>query len=312
MPDLEGTVEFEHGVEAVEAVGFRCQRHVVPGRELLEIDPGDPGIGEAAGGIAGCFQFPGVLEHLGPGLGDVRDVGLLQRVEVDPHHRRGRVEGERQHLALGGRIVAGDRRQVGVRIEFLAGLLHQLIDRLHRAPGGHHGGGADLEYLHDMRRVAGAERGDAGIHGVGVAALVGRHHLVFALRGVEIVGELDHDLVVAAGHGVPPLDLGDRMGRAGQRQGKRCGHSRAELSNGHRYPPGLIRHVSFRSVRAPASAMPERCEPSSSFRAITAPDDVQMTAQAVRMVMGKRAGRKAQSCWRCGDPFAGCPRAKDA
>jgi hypothetical protein len=33
------------------------------------------------------------------------------------------------------------------------------------------------EHLNDARRGAGAERGDAGIHGVGIAALEGRNDL---------------------------------------------------------------------------------------------------------------------------------------
>jgi hypothetical protein len=31
---------------------------------------------------------------------------------------------------------------------------------------GHHGGGADFEHLQDVRRVAGAEGGDGGRHGL--------------------------------------------------------------------------------------------------------------------------------------------------
>ena len=116
---------------------------------------------------------------------------LLEGVAVDPHHGGGRVERHREHLALRGRVVAGDAGEVGVRVELLARLLHQHVHGLHGAGRRHHGGGADLEHLHDVRRVVGAERRDAGVHGVGIAALVGRHDLVFALRGVELVRELD-------------------------------------------------------------------------------------------------------------------------
>src|SRR5262249_3910638 len=86
--------------------------------------------------------------------------------------------------------------------------------------------------------TAGAERGDAGIQRVGIAALEGRNDLVIALRRVEIIGELDDDIVVAAGHRMPPLDLGHGM-RGRSRNGKRnssCGR-RAEVSKVHQIPP---------------------------------------------------------------------------
>jgi hypothetical protein len=60
--------------------------------------------------------------------------------------------------------------------------------------------------------IAGPERGDAGVHRIGIAALVRRDDLVVLLGGVERFGELDDDVVVAAGHRMPPLDLGLRQG----------------------------------------------------------------------------------------------------
>ena len=215
---LQRPVELQHGVEAVEPVRLGADRHVVPRRELLDDWPRSTQALEKPQVVAGRLQLLGGLEHLGPGLRDLGDAGLLQCVELTHITMRRRVEGERQHLALRGRVVAGDRRQIGLRIERLAGILHQLIDRLDRAVGGHHGRGADLEHLDDVRRVAGTERRDAGVHGVRIAALVGRDDLVVGLRGVEIVGELVDDVVVAAGHGVPPLDFGDCM----RRRGRKC------------------------------------------------------------------------------------------
>ena len=88
MFDLHGSIEFQHRVEAVEAIGLGCERHIVPGRQLLEIDPGRPGIGEAAGCVTGGLQFLGVLENFRPGRRDLGDAGLLERVQVDPHDGR--------------------------------------------------------------------------------------------------------------------------------------------------------------------------------------------------------------------------------
>ena len=210
--DVQRRIELQLGVETVEAVGLGADRHVVPGGELLDMRPGRPGVGEAAGLVAGRLQLLGGVEHFRPGLRDLGDIRLLQFILVDPHHHRGRVEGERQHVALRGRVVAGDGRQIRLGIERLVRVLHQLVDRLDGAVGAHHGRGADLEHLHDVRRGAGAERGDAGIHRVRIGALVGRHDLVVGLAGVEFVGELVDDVVVAAGHRVPPLELDHRMG----------------------------------------------------------------------------------------------------
>ena len=86
MLDLQRAVEFEHGVEAVEAVGFARERHVVPGRELLEIDPRRPCVGEAACRIADGLQLFRILEYFRPGLRNLGNIGLLQGVQIDPHH----------------------------------------------------------------------------------------------------------------------------------------------------------------------------------------------------------------------------------
>ena len=245
MFHVQRRVELQLGIEAVKAVRLGADRHIVPGRELLDMRPGCPGVGEAAGLMAGRLQLLGRVEYFRPGLRNFVDAGLLQFILVDPHHHRGGVEGERQHVALRCRVIAGDGRQIGLGVERLAGVLHELVDRLDRAGGAHHGRGADLEHLHDMRRVAGAEGGDAGVHGVGIGALVGRHDLVVGLAGVEFLGEPVDDVIVGAGHGVPPLDLGHSVGRRCKRQ--RNSHCRrcAELSKCHGIPPGWGRHLRF-------------------------------------------------------------------
>ena len=254
---LQWSVEFERGVEAIKAIGLGRERYILPGRQLLKIDPGDPGVGKAAGRVTGGLQFLGVLEHLRPGLWNLGNVGLLQRILVDPHDSRRRVEGERQHLALGGRVVTGDGGQIGLWVELLAGVGHQLVNRLHRAGRCHHGCGPDFEHLQEMRRVAGAKRGDACVHRVGIAALVGWQHLVIGLRGVEFLGQLDDHVIIRASHRMPPLNLSHRVsGRGGERKRDSNCRGRAEFSKSHQIPP---------------------VGPSSSLRALTAPDDVQMT-----------------------------------
>jgi hypothetical protein len=114
-----------------------------------------------------------------------------------------------------------------LRVERFARVLHQFLHRLNGALGGHHRGGADLEHLHDVRRVPGPERGDPGVHRFGVAALERRRDLVVLLGGVELFGELHDHLVVRPGHRVPPLDFGLRGRRRRARYENR--RSRAAL-----------------------------------------------------------------------------------
>ena len=68
-------------------------------------------------------------------------------------------------------VVAADAGEVALRVQRHAGLGQQLVHRADRRAGRHHGGGADLEDLDDMRRVAGAPGGDRAGHGIRVAAL---------------------------------------------------------------------------------------------------------------------------------------------
>jgi hypothetical protein len=100
MLDVQRRVELQHGVEAVEPIGLAADRHIVPGRELLDMRPRRPRIGEAAGVVTGGLQLLGGAKNFRPGFWNFGDAGLLQFVLVDPHHHRRGVEGERQHVSL--------------------------------------------------------------------------------------------------------------------------------------------------------------------------------------------------------------------
>ena len=114
-----------------------------------------------------------------------------------------------------------------------------LGDRLDGALGGHHHAGADVEDLHDVRRLAGAEGGDAGVQRLGIGALEDRHDLVVALALVEFLGERLDDLVVGAGHGVPPGDLGDGEGGRGGKKGEGGGRTGRKALKFHVFSPGF-------------------------------------------------------------------------
>ena len=234
---MQRRVELQFGIEAVKSVRLGGDRHVMPGGKLLDVRPCRPGIGEAAGGVARRLQFFCSIEDFRPGFRYLGDAGLLQLILVDPHHHRGRVEGKRQHVSLGGRVVTGDGRKIGLWVERFTRVLHQLIDRLDCAGGTHHRRGADLEHLHDVRGVAGTERSDAGIHGVRIAALIRGYDPVVRLAGVEFVRELVDYIVVAPGHRVPPLQLGHRMRGIGERERGRQRGGKAEVSKWHKFPP---------------------------------------------------------------------------
>jgi hypothetical protein len=81
---------------------------------------------------------------------------------------------------------------------------------------------ADVEDLDDRRRLVGTEGGDACVQRLRIGALEDGHDLVIRLALVELLGKRLDDLVVGAGHGVPPLDLGDGKrsvrGAGGKRQ----------------------------------------------------------------------------------------------
>ena len=163
------------------------ERQVVPGAVVLEQDPGLPFGGQPALGARGD-QLGGGIAHFLPGLG--RRVGIepgfLEQVLVPVEDRRGGVERHRQQLAVGRRVVAVHRADEGLGIERLLLVLHQLVDRIDRALGRHHGRGADLEHLHDVRRLLGAEGGDRRRHGLAVGALEDGVDLVFGLGLVEL------------------------------------------------------------------------------------------------------------------------------
>ena len=262
---MQGRVELQLGVEAVDSVRTGCQRHVVPHRELLDVQPGDPGAREAALVIASSLELLGGGEDIRPGLRRGLGIkpGLPERIVVDPHHRRRGIEREGQHLALRGRVIARHRRQIGLRLELLARIGHQLVDRLHRPLGRHHRRRADLENLNDMRRVAGTERRDTRVHGIRIGTLVTDDDLVVLLGGVEILGELDHHVIVGASHGVPPLDLDLREGRGTRKRGKgEKGRAERATSN-HENLPWI----------SPAAAPPRE------QALMSAPDDTGMKEQ---------------------------------
>ena len=104
-----------------------------------------------------------------------------------------------------------------------AALLEHVGDRNDGALGVHHDAGADVEDLHDVRRLMGAEGGDAGLQGLVVGALEHRHDLVVGLAVVEVLGQRLDDVVVGAGHRVPPLDFGGGHRGAGI-DGECAGH----------------------------------------------------------------------------------------
>ena len=112
-----GLVELQLGVEAVDAVGLRaemgCCARPRTARYCAQVDPGGR---EAAGcrsrrpSASWRPRTPRARSSAALGRFEAR---LLEGVLVVPHHHRRRVERERQHVALGRRIVAGDGRQVG-------------------------------------------------------------------------------------------------------------------------------------------------------------------------------------------------------
>ena len=215
-------VELQLDVGAAEAVVLGRVRQVVPGAVVLDHRPGLPLRGEAALGAG----RNGLLRHLAqlrPGLRRLVRVEtrLLHQLLVPVEHRRRGVERHRQQLAVRRGVIAIDRADIGLGVERLLGVGHELIDRIDGALGGHHVRGADLEHLHDVRRLLGTEGRDRRRQGLGIGALVDRVHLVLGLGLVEAVGQGADRIAQIAAHGVPELDFGLRQGSLCARQNRR-------------------------------------------------------------------------------------------
>ena len=201
------------------------------------MDPGQPGRGEAARGSAARLDLPGRVPDFVPGLRRIVDVeaGLLEDVLVVVEDRRGRVVGEGQHGAVRLRIIGDDARQILALVEGRSAHRDHVGDRLHGVFGGHHGAGAGVEDLDDVRRLAGAVGGDAGVQRLGIGALEDRNDLVVALAVVEFLGKRFDDLVVGAGHGVPPGNLGDGEGGRRGQKGESNGRTGRKALKFHRF-----------------------------------------------------------------------------
>ena len=237
-------------MNSVSVPAMPFSRQVVPSAEVLDMHPRRP-----AGGInallSGGLQLAGNHCEFLPGLrrGAV-EAGLFERILVDVEHRSRTVEGQRQHVAFAVGVIARDRGKIVLRVERLARLLHQLVDRLDRALRTHHGRGPDLEHLQNVRRVAGAERGDRRGHRFGVLSLEDRDDLVFLLAGVEAVGELVDLVVERPLHRMPPLDFGLGSRSSGEQDGAR---QDANANLGAHAASPTLRHCSAVESGAPGA-----------------------------------------------------------
>src|ERR1039457_2101720 len=222
MAHQHPVVEHELRVHAAEAVLLGGEWKIMPGAHGLQLHPGLPCGGERASD-AGILEFERVFLHFVPGLGRLVWVQarFLKGVLIVEEHRGGAVEWQRHHASAGVAVVAGDRRQVGLRVELLLRLRHHLVHRLDRFSGRDHGGRADLEHLHDVRCLAGAVGCDRGGHRRRIVALVYRHHLVVRLRGVKSIDDGVDLIGYGAGIRVPKLDVGGGLGAA--RAERACG-----------------------------------------------------------------------------------------
>ena len=279
MTHVERLIDLEARIEAAEPVLVRGERQVVPCVERLELRPRRPAEREAAL-LARRLQACRIGRHGRPrrrrpiGI----EAGLLERVLVDVEHRRRAVERQRQHLPLRRRVITGHRGHVRLRIELLARLGHQLVDRLDRALRVHHRRRAHLEHLHDRRRVLRAVGGDRRGHRLGIRALEDRHDLVVGLFLVEAIGEAVDAIAERTRHRMPPLDFGDGL-RGRCASAKRKGDYEAREAPdgvGHELSSWFVRTVRRhgarrggwdsislrRARRAPGQPPPTRARPA--------------------------------------------------
>ena len=144
------------------------------------------------------------------------NAGGLERILVEVEDRGRTVEREAQHLAVRRRVIAGHGRNINRGVKLVTGVRHHLADRHDGALAGHHGGGADLEDLQDVGRIAGAKRRNRRRHGFGIATLVRGDYLVLFLAGIEFLGQVVNPLAIDGSHRMPPLNFGLGLGRHGE------------------------------------------------------------------------------------------------
>jgi len=209
MAHMQRRVDFHARVKAGQPVAPGRELDVVPRGETFQLGPALPGGGERAL-VAGCLELGGSGYDLRPGGGGFvgRQPGRLESILVEVKNGGRAVERKAQHLAIWRCVVTGDGGDVVAGVELLASVLHDLAHRDDGALAGHHGGGADLEHLQNVRGVAGAECRDGSRHRFVVGAFKGRHDLVIFLALVELSGQVVDPFTVDRGHGMPPLDFG--------------------------------------------------------------------------------------------------------
>ena len=213
MANVQRGVERQASIKAAHAVAFGGELGVVPSREAFKLRPADPAGGEGALVTAG-FQFGSGQGHFWPscwGLFRV-DASSLEGIFVVVKNRRGAVEREAQHLAIGGGVVTGHSRHIGFLVKLQASILHHFAHGHDGAFAGHHGGGAHFKHLKDVGGIARAVGRNGRCHGFVVAAFEGGHNFVIFLAGIEVFGQVIDPLTQSATHGVPPLNFSLGLG----------------------------------------------------------------------------------------------------
>ncbi len=210
MLHVKGRVDLQLHIGAAEPVFIGSVGHIVPGGEVLRLDPGQPGRRHPARCRTARLDLLRGFEDFRPCLRRIVYVQacFLKSVLIVVKNRRGRVIRKGQHRSIRLRIIGNDPGKILRFIEGEAALLEDLGGRHDRALGRHHRAAAGIEYLNDRRRLLRAEGRNPRIQSFGIGALEDRHHFVGALARVELLGELLDHFVVGARHCMPPLQFG--------------------------------------------------------------------------------------------------------
>ena len=240
----ELAVDQELGVEAGVAVLVGGEGLVVPRERVLEHRPRRPRGGEPALRRARRHEFLRGLADLLPRRRRLRGVeaGLLEGVLVVVEDRARRVERHRVEVAV-LRVVGDHRLDEVAPVDGDLLLLHELVDRMHRARH-QHGLGAHVEELDDVGRILLPVGGDGRGQDLGVGPLVERLDLELRLALVELADELVHRLAELAAHGVPEVDLGpgERGSGRGERGREHEKHGERGDARPHRLTHGGLTH----------------------------------------------------------------------
>ena len=254
MLDLQGAIEFQLGVKAIEAVMVGGKGNIVPGREAFKLNPGLPAAGHTIFACTGFLDLSGQISNFRPGLGEGFGIttSLFHGILVIVENRGRGVERHGDELAIARGVVARYGRQEFGHVERSSGIVHDFVDGTDGAFGCHHAGCSHFKDLDDVGMLFCAESCNSGGHGFIIVALVHALDFILVLGCVEVFDDIVSNFTKFPTHAMPEGNCG--LGLNGcchqhQTRGQQGHHSeRTHMFSCH---CGLLGPVGFSGTSPP-------------------------------------------------------------